>query len=126
MAPQHVRNAGREVVLFAGREPLRAALLCLTVLVGLLVLPDLAGPLRTPLAVAFALVAPGLAWARLLPLPDAGDRFAIGVALSAALLMLVGETMALLHGWSTVGGFTMLAVITVGGLAVPSPRRRRA
>jgi hypothetical protein len=75
--------------------------------------------IRIPIVLAFAVVVPGLGWASRLRLADAGDTLLVAVTISIALLVVVGESMALLRLWSVQGGFLVLAAIALLGITLP-------
>lgn len=83
---------------------------------------DVTGWARIPVVLGFALVVPGLGWAWRLRLADAGDTLLTAVTISVCLLVGVGEGMALLRLWSVEGGFFVLAVVAVAGVALPPYR----
>jgi len=76
-----------------------------------LVLWDVPGILRTITVLGYLAVAPGLACARLIRIPDGLTRFAVGVALSLALGVLVAQGMIQLHLWSPLLGIIILTMI---------------
>ena len=101
---------------------LRVALAATTLLAGALFALDLGGPVRYAAVVLFLLTCPGLAWARLLKLGDAGDLATVGIAMSVAMTVVVAQAMALAEWWSPGVGYLVLAAITAGGIAgVPRP-----
>ncbi|MFU8851169.1 hypothetical protein ACNAW0_09330 [Micromonospora sp. SL1-18] len=76
-----------------------------------LVLWDVPGILRTVSVLGYLSVAPGLACARLIRIPDGLSRFVVGVALSLALGVLVAQGMIHLHLWTPLLGIATLTVI---------------
>ncbi|MFJ8577969.1 hypothetical protein [Micromonospora sp. NPDC093277] len=76
-----------------------------------LVLWDVPGILRMVSVLGYLAVAPGLACARLIRIPDGLTRFVVGVALSLALGILVAQGMIHLHLWSPLLGILTLTVI---------------
>ena len=72
-------------------------------------------PLRVAVVIPFVLVAPGLGWAARFVPGDAAVVTAIGVGLSLAAAMLVGQTLALAGWWSPVAGLGALAAIAGAG-----------
>lgn len=74
-------------------------------------------PLRVAVVVPFVLVAPGLGWAARFVPGDVAAVAAIGVGLSLAAAMLVGQTLALAGWWSPVAGLVVLAAIAGAGAA---------
>ena len=77
-------------------------------------------PLRLAVVVPFVLVAPGLGWAARFVPGDVAAVAAIGVGLSLAAAMLVGQTLALAGWWSPVAGLGVLAAIAGAGAVVLS------
>jgi hypothetical protein len=71
--------------------------------------------LRVAVVVPYVLVAPGLGWAARFVPGDAAAVTAIGVGLSLALAMLVGQTLALAGWWSPLAGLGALAAIAAAG-----------
>jgi hypothetical protein len=106
-----------------GRNSLRAVVLAATTLTAALLFINDTTPARLPVALAFALVIPGLGWACRLRLRDRGDTLLFAVTISICLLVLVGEGMALLRLWSVTGGFLILAAIGALGVCLPQPFR---
>ncbi|MFU8874025.1 hypothetical protein [Micromonospora sp. SL4-19] len=96
-----------------------------------LVLWDVPGVLRAIGVLGYLSVAPGLACARLVRIPDGLTRLVVGVALSLALGILIAQAMIHLHVWSPLlGVVTLTAVASLAALAelardVPHYRRRR-
>lgn len=95
---------------------LRVALAATTLLAGALFALDLGGPVRYAAVVLFLLTCPGLAWARLLKLGDAGDLATVGIAMSVAMTVVVAQAMALAEWWSPGVGYLVLAAVTAAGL----------
>jgi lysylphosphatidylglycerol synthetase-like protein (DUF2156 family) len=96
-----------------------------TLLLAGVVAVDAPAALRVPLALAWGLVVPGLAWADGVRGLDGADALLVAVALSAALLLLAGGVLALLSVHSGVAAFVVLAVTAVAGV-VRSARHRAA
>ena len=80
---------------------------------GVLALVVWDGPsiLRAVSVPVYIAVAPGLACARLIRIPDGLSRFVIGVALSLALGVLVAQGMIHLHRWSPLLGLSTLTAV---------------
>ena len=97
----------------AGRFVAVATVAALVVLI-----PGVPGPLRALAAVAFLLVAPGLAWVHLLPVDGPVEQGAVAVALSLALDVLVAEALLFLGLPGPVPAAIVLALVAAGGLAV--------
>ena len=97
---------------------LRVAIAATTLLAGGLFALDLGGPLRYAAVIVFLLSCPGLAWARMLKLGDAGDLATIGIAMSVAMTAVVAQVMALARWWSPGIGYLVLAAITAAGVAL--------
>ena len=101
---------------------MRLGIAATTLVAGVLFALDLGGPLRYAAVILFVMACPGLAWARLLKLGDAGDLATVGIAMSVAMTAVVAQTMALARWWSPGVGYLVLAAITAGGIAlVPRP-----
>jgi hypothetical protein len=79
--------------------------------------PGVPTPLRALAALAFLLVAPGLAWVHLLPADGPVEQGAVAVALSLALDVLVAEALLFLGLPGPVPGAIVLAVVALGGVA---------
>lgn len=90
-----------------------AALVTLLAGGGVLALVVWDGPsiLRAVSVPVYIAVAPGLACARLIRIPDGLSRFVIGVALSLALGVLVAQGMIHLHRWSPLLGLSTLTAV---------------
>jgi hypothetical protein len=74
--------------------------------------------LRAVSVLVYIAVAPGLACARLIRIPDGLTRFVVGVALSLALAVLVAQGMIHLHRWSPLLGLsTLTAIASLAALA---------
>jgi hypothetical protein len=100
-----------------------------TLAAGVCLLTGAPEPVRAPALLTFALVAPGLGWAVRARPGDRAEVLTLAIVLSVCLLVLVGETMALLRIWSLRGGFLVLAAAALLGLVpLTGPRRlwRRA
>jgi hypothetical protein len=97
--------------------PVWPPLLVLLAGVGVLALALLDGPgtVRAVAVLGYLAVVPGLAWVRLIRLPDGLAQFVIGVALSLALGTLVAQAMVQLKRWSPLLG--LCALVTVASLA---------
>jgi hypothetical protein len=112
------------------RRSLRLLVIATTALTAALLLVDDSTPARILVALAFALVMPGLGWAERLRLRDRGDTLLLAVTMSVCLLVLVGEGMALLRVWSVPGAFVVLAAIALLGVGLPErfrlPQRLRS
>ena len=91
-----------------------------TVLTLAAVVFEVPAPLRVAVVVPFVLVAPGLGWAARFVPGDLAAVTAIGVGLSLAAAMLVGQTLALAGWWSPLAGLGALAAIAGAGVAVQS------
>ncbi len=76
-----------------------------------LVVWDVSGILRAVSVLGYLAVAPGLACARLIRIPDGSSQFVVGVALSLALGVLVAQGMIHLNRWSPVLGLVTLTTI---------------
>ncbi|MER5336644.1 hypothetical protein [Micromonospora sp. NPDC002717] len=96
------------------------------------VLWDVPGILRAVVVLGYLAVAPGLAFARLIRIPDGPSRFVVGVALSLALGVLVAQGMIHLHRWSPPLGLAVVtaiaslaALIELARCGLQHRRRRR-
>lgn len=96
--------------------------LATTYLATLLVAVEAPSPLRVPVLLGWALLVPGLPWARLLRLGDGGDLLTVAVALSLAALATVGGLLALLGAWDFATAFRLLAAVAVVGAVGPVVR----
>lgn len=76
------------------------------------------GALRVVAALLFLGAAPGLAWARLLDLPQGSFRVAVVVALSLAADTLVATTLFYAGVWSAGLALAILVGVCGAGLAV--------
>ncbi len=94
---------------------------------GLLVFVEVDSPLRPWLTYWFMFVCPGMAWVRLLRLPDSATELILGVALSLALDAIVAGVMLYAKIWSPQGGMAALIGISVIGvmLSVHLPQNLR-
>lgn len=97
-----------------------------------LVVWEVPGILRAVSVLGYLAVAPGLACARLIRIPDGPSRIVVGVALSLSLGVLVAQGMLHLHRWSPLLGLSTLtsiaslaALIELGRDALDHRRRRR-
>jgi hypothetical protein len=108
------------------RDPLTevVGLLCAATLLGLL--PGVPAALRAAVAVAFFLVAPGLAWFRSLPVDEPVEQAAVVVALSLTVDVLV--TLGLLYAGLTdlLTVLAALLLVVGAGLAVTGSARQEA
>jgi hypothetical protein len=95
-----------------------------TLAAGVCLLTGAPAPVRVPAVLLFALVAPGLGWAARARPGDRADVLTLAIVLSVCLLVLVGETMALLRIWSLGGGFLVLAAAALLGLVPVTGLRR--
>lgn len=100
--------------------PASAVVLASTYLTAMCVVLDTPPLLRVPVATAWALVIPGLAWARLLRAGDRGDTLTIAVVLSLAAGAVVGGLLALAGIWDAVAAFGLLAIVAVLGVVAPA------
>ncbi len=92
------------------------AVLALTALALLALVPGLPVPLRAVLAVPFFLVGPGLAWIRRLPVDQPVEQGAVAVAVSLTADVLVAEAL-LYAGVSGAGPvLAVLVALAAGGV----------
>lgn len=82
--------------------------------------------LRLPLVAVWLLIVPGWTWARRFDRFDAGDRIAVGIALSATMLTIVAAVMALTAAWSPLAALIALTLVAFGGALVPVRRSSMA
>lgn len=85
-----------------------------TVVVGLVAL-DADTAVRAPLALAWILVAPGLALTPLLGLRDGLAELVLAVAVSVALATVVATFAVYVGAWSPGGVLAVLGAVTLGG-----------
>lgn len=97
-------------------------LLIAAVIVVVSVLFEWPGWLRLPLVSAWLLFVPGWLWARRIARFDAGDRIAVGIALSTTMLTIVGAAMALTGAWSPLIALLVLTAVGLAGAVVPVRR----
>ena len=81
-------------------------------------LADLDSPLRIPIVLWFLLVCPGMAWARLLPLPDPYSQLSVAVALSVALEALTAGAFLYAGAWSAEAILAVVVALSLAGAAV--------
>ncbi len=79
---------------------------------------DLPSPIRPVATIAFVLLGPGIAIARLLRLDSHLAEFTLGFALSVAIAGLVTGTILYLGMWSPTRALVILAVIALAALAL--------
>jgi len=108
-----------------------AALLASGLIAVLAMLPHVPVPVRAVLVVGFALVAPGLAWVRLVGIEDRLAELTLGIALSIAIGTLVASIQAYAGAWSPKGCIVLLALVVVAAAATeiatsPSHDRQEA
>ncbi len=97
-------------------------LLALTGLAVAVTIPFTPAPLRAAVAVAFFLVAPGLAWAPRLPVHGPVELVTVAVALSLALDAVVAEVLLLFGASGLLPAVLILAGVTVSGVLLePAP-----
>lgn len=97
------------------------ALLALTGAALLVTVPVTPGPLRSAVAVAFLLLAPGLAWTPRLPVRGPIEEVTVAVALSLALDVVIAELLLLFGAPGLLPSVLILGAVTVGGVAL-TPR----
>lgn len=105
------------------RSTVPSIVLLATAGTSVLVLLDINTAVRVPTVLVFAATIPGLGWAWRTRLPDPADKLLVAVTISVSLLVTVGEGMALLRMWSLPGGFLLLAVTALLGVAIPQRQR---
>jgi uncharacterized membrane protein len=84
------------------------------------------GPIRWIAVFAFALLGPGTAVIRLLPLRDFLERAVLAVALSLSLVTLTAEAVAIAHILSAVPVLVILASICTAAALVGIARELNA
>jgi hypothetical protein len=102
------------------RNPLSragSALVASSLLALIALLPGVPVPVRALVIVGFALVAPGLAWVRLLGIEDRLAEWTLGIAGSVAIATLVASIQAYAGAWSPTGTIAVLAVIVLAAVA---------
>lgn len=103
-------------------------LLVLVAGAGVLAFVLLSGPgtMRAIAVLTYLAVIPGLAWVRLILLPDGLTQLIIGVALSLALGILVAQAMVQLRQWSPPLGLCALVTLASLGALLELARNMRA
>jgi hypothetical protein len=101
-----------------------AVLLLSTVAVSVVTYADVWPSVRPFVAVPFLVLAPGMAWTRLLGLEPELNTVLLGVALSLAIDTIVATALLYAHLPSVQVNLGVLVAITVGGL-VADPKLRR-
>jgi uncharacterized membrane protein len=91
--------------------------------VAAVVFADVDSPLRPALVLAFVLVCPGMALARLLDIVDPIAELALAVALSFALVAIVPGAMLYAGSWSPRLALLILIAITLGATVIDIRRR---
>jgi hypothetical protein len=113
----------------SSRPSLAGATLIASALLALLaLLPGVPVPVRALVIVGFALIAPGVAWVRLLAIEDRLAEWTLGIACSVAIGTLVASVQAYAGAWSPTGTIAVLAVIVVAAVATElagTPDRQR-
>ena len=99
--------------------------LVVTVLTPLLALLSAPVPGRVPLAVAFFLLVPGVAFGELLRLPSDLATWCIAIALSLAANILAAQAALVLGFWHPVAGSVVVALISLAFLTLVHLRDRR-
>jgi hypothetical protein len=79
---------------------------------------DLPAPIRPIATIAFVLLGPGIAIARLLRLDSHLAEFTLGLALGIAIGGLLTGVMLYLGLWSPTRAFVILAAVAIGALAL--------
>jgi hypothetical protein len=79
-------------------------------------LMNIDSPFRVLFGFVFFLIGPGMAWVRLLRLNDALMELTLGVALSIALGVIVGEIMIYFRIWSPQWGLLALICLAMVGI----------
>lgn len=114
-----------------GARPLRrlaaraAAILAITVACVVAVLAGWHSPVRTVVALAFALLAPGLALIEMVGIPGGVERLAVAAGTSLAVETVVALVLVYAHAYSTTLALLILAGLTVAALFVAVLRAAR-
>ncbi len=98
-------------------QPWPIVILLSMLAVGWLTYADSESPLRFWLTTWFMFVCPGMAWVRLLRLPESYVEWTLGIALSLALDAIVAGVMLYAGVWSPTGGLTALLGLSLAGVA---------
>lgn len=125
----HDRTLLRGRAILRGRTLLRGRAIPLLLAVsGWVVLAVTAAggpePVRTFAVFAFALVAPGVAVVRLLPLRDPLERTVLAVALGLSLATITAEGSAIAHILAPTLTLAVLATVCSAGALIELTRRR--
>ena len=96
----------------------RRLVIGLTALGLVALLPFVPGPLRALGAVAFLLLAPGLAWVHALPVQGLVEKFAAAAGLSLAVDVLVAEALMFAGLPGPLPAAAVLVAVTGAGFAV--------
>lgn len=100
----------------------RLAAVVLTALATLALLLDAPDPVKLPLVIGFAFIAPGLAATRFLPPLPVVDRLAFVAAISLSAVILVSLLLVAAGEWSGALTFAELVCLTTAFVAFPAPR----
>jgi uncharacterized membrane protein len=84
--------------------------------ISVIVLGDLALPIRPAMALWFLLVCPGMAFVQLLHVEDSISELTLAVALSLAIDSVLAIVMVCARLWSPKWGFAILVGITMVGV----------
>lgn len=114
--------AAHAVWRLAGRV---GGVLAITVACVVVVLVGWHSPVRTAIALVFALLAPGLAMTEMLAIPDPVQRLALAAGTSLALETVVALVLVYTHSFSTRLALLILAGLTLGALVVAVLQARR-
>jgi hypothetical protein len=118
-----VTGALRAPAALRAVPPLGWVALLATAAVAVVIQLDAPPPVRVPLAIGWALIGPGLPWARLVGGLDGATSLLVAVLISVALLLVVGATLALLGVYSPAVAHVLLAAVSVAGVVVATLRR---
>ena len=111
-AAQRIRSAWPLILVISG------------ILAAVLAFGDIHSAVRLPVVVWFLLVCPGTAIVRLLDLEDLLAEVTVGIALSAALAIIVSGVMLYAHAWSPQATLAVLLGITMFAALLDLRRRR--
>ncbi len=108
------------------RRASAAVLIALTVATLLVQLTGATGNWRLVLTTAFVVLAPGWSITAYLRSASASFRWSVGIGVSIAIGILLGQTMILLNAWHPLGAVAILGVLTLVPLVhhllrAPSP-----
>ncbi len=95
-----------------------ALLILFGILTTVVVMTGILPGLRPALVFLFLLVAPGLAYVRLLPFEDGFIRLTVAVALSLAIDAIIATTLMYARAWSYQNMFLIITAISMFGAII--------